>query len=198
MIAGVEVDVKFTLNRNWMIPMEAVDQLCLLVKADDRRSTFSAYVGRMSGHILNAGANRDRKRSLIAGEIKQLRVLAADAPLPPNVLLQMNSTDRAAVLSHRGQEDRFAEFFERVSGQVIGRDVILAIGRRADSLKRVRAIKKRMATGGYALLCGSYLDQRKWASDLGGPVPGPDDWVSIRCDTPEQKITLAALLVSLH
>ena len=185
-ISGNEVDIKFTLGRNWMIPLEAWNQICLLVKADDRRSVVTALLGRMSPDLLNPGANRDRKRTLSAGLIKGLRVVALDVPLPTNVLLHMNPADREAVMEPRGQEDRFAEFFMRVPGAVVRRDLILAIGRRGDSLKRVRAIKGRLRKEGYALLCGTYVDQRELAEALGGPVPGQDEWVCLPLSSTEE------------
>lgn len=180
LVAGHEIDIKFTLGQNWMIPVEAVDQLCLLVKANDDTSEYSAYVARMGAGLLTAKGNRDRKKSLTAAGLKRVRVIVEGAPLESNVLLHMSEGDRAAIFRHKGQEDRFAEFFERRPGRIVTRQLLLAIGRHGDSMKRVRAIKGRLATRGLLLLCGTWRDDRLRAEELGGPVPAEDQWVCLR------------------
>ncbi|MGH9414869.1 MAG: NaeI family type II restriction endonuclease, partial [Terriglobales bacterium] len=42
LIAGHEVDTKFSIKTNWMIPREAVGQLCLLVTGSDNTSQCAA------------------------------------------------------------------------------------------------------------------------------------------------------------
>lgn len=52
-IVGHEVDAKFTLLKAWMIPQEAVSQLCLLLAADDENLKFSAGLVRTTPDISN-------------------------------------------------------------------------------------------------------------------------------------------------
>lgn len=63
-IDGFDVDLKFTLHKNWMIPPEAVGHWCLLIQVDDRGNTFSLGVLRMDEDRLTNGGNRDGKRSV--------------------------------------------------------------------------------------------------------------------------------------
>ena len=47
-IAGVGVDCKYTQDSSWMIPLEAVDELCLLVRASDATARFSLGLLRLN------------------------------------------------------------------------------------------------------------------------------------------------------
>jgi Restriction endonuclease NaeI len=60
-IHGVDVDIKCTVLRDWMIPQEAVGELCLLVRIDDKRSKFWIGVVRCDPSKLRKGLNRDKK-----------------------------------------------------------------------------------------------------------------------------------------
>lgn len=64
---SLEFDVKWSISRTFMIPQEAAraQAICLLVSADDRRSTFEAGLIRIGPDMLN-GQNQDKKRSLKA------------------------------------------------------------------------------------------------------------------------------------
>ena len=58
-----EVDAKWSIkSRGWMIPTEAVGELCLCMTADDDRSTFSVGIVRADEANLRTGANKDQKR----------------------------------------------------------------------------------------------------------------------------------------
>lgn len=63
-IDNVEFDVKCTVGQNWMIPREAVDHYCLVVKIDwisqkISVGTFFAALGNLTD-----GQNQDKKRSI--------------------------------------------------------------------------------------------------------------------------------------
>ena len=66
LIAGNEVDTKFSLKGNWMIPREAVGQICLLVEGSDNAGIFSVGLMRMVPSVLTNGANQDGKKSVSA------------------------------------------------------------------------------------------------------------------------------------
>lgn len=63
-IDGTNVDIKFTINANWSIPPEAVGELCLLTRFNVQHVTVSAGLLRTTEPHLNAGRNRDQKRSV--------------------------------------------------------------------------------------------------------------------------------------
>lgn len=80
-IADKNVDVKFTLGKNWMIPPEAVGEWCLLVRTD-YPETFSIGLLKMEERNLTRGANRDGKRSVSKEGKSRIRWIAEGAALP--------------------------------------------------------------------------------------------------------------------
>jgi len=73
-----------------MIPPEARGHLCLLVWAEDARSQWSMGIVRVKDDELNTGENRDRKATLNQRGKAAITWLYDHAPLPPNVLLQLD------------------------------------------------------------------------------------------------------------
>jgi hypothetical protein len=63
-IKGIDVDIKFTMRNNWMIPPEARGEWCLLIQADTNNNTFCAGLLCMKEHNLTKGGNRDGKVSI--------------------------------------------------------------------------------------------------------------------------------------
>ena len=61
---GINLDIKFTMRNNWMIPPEARGEWCLLIQADTNNNTFSAGFLCMDEHNLTKGGNRDGKVSV--------------------------------------------------------------------------------------------------------------------------------------
>lgn len=57
-----EVDVKFTVGNTWMIPMEAFNEVCLLIFANEKKNTFGVGLLKMTPANLTLAENRDRKR----------------------------------------------------------------------------------------------------------------------------------------
>ena len=81
-VAGIEFDVKGTIGSNWMIPEEAVDGLCLLVRVDDAAHRFHVGLLHTSLDHLNPGMNKDRKRSVNAMGRAATRRLVQDGLIP--------------------------------------------------------------------------------------------------------------------
>lgn len=65
-VDGTEVDVKFTVGKTWMIPMEAFNQICLLIHADEKNGIFGVGLLKMTPSNLTKGENRDKKLSVSA------------------------------------------------------------------------------------------------------------------------------------
>ncbi len=173
-IDGVEVDVKFTLGTNWMIPREAIDRLCILIRADDRRSEFSAGIlrctrDRLTGPVDDAEVKQgDRKRSVSADGKTYIRQLVPDdSPLPENLLLHLEPTLLDYVLSDASQQRRFIRLFSESPGRVLNRHYVEAIGRSTDPQRRVRNVGSELAEQGLVLLCGTWLDERAQAAIAG-------------------------------
>jgi len=64
-INGFDVDIKHTIGQNWMIPPEAHNEWCILIKTDYPHS-YSLGLIKATDEVLTKGKNRDQKRSLSA------------------------------------------------------------------------------------------------------------------------------------
>lgn len=76
MVGNQEVDVKFTIGSTWMIPMEAFNEICLLLYANEEKSTFGVGLLKMTPDNLTSRENRDKKLSVSANGRKNITWLA--------------------------------------------------------------------------------------------------------------------------
>ncbi|WP_329279167.1 NaeI family type II restriction endonuclease [Streptomyces sp. NBC_00691] len=179
-IAGHEVDSKFTVGQNWTIPSEADGHICLLVSANDRKGEFAAGILRISDDVLNPGRNRDGKRTLSASGRNAVLWITSRARLPENILLRTSQADREAIFGAGGGRSgqlRTDELFRRVQGRVINRNTVLTVARQDDSPKRVRDARNRLRSEGIAIL-GHLNPHPQIALALGLDVPGKGSWLS--------------------
>lgn len=110
---GIEVDCKFSWTGGWMIPPEALDQICLVISADDTATPkWSMGLVRVTEDRLNTGNNmlNERGRNAIAW-------LFQDAALPPNVLLQLDEAAVNRIFSHASGQRRINELFRAALGK---------------------------------------------------------------------------------
>lgn len=179
-ICGIEVDTKFSISGNWMIPREALDQICLLVKANDNRRTFSIGLLRTTKDALSAGTNQDSKHSVSAKGKACIRWLLLDQTLPANILLQLDSKSRNEILNASSGPARMRALFRNAMGILIPRSVILQVGQQDDSLKRARETKAYLEREGLLVLCAKYKEDRAKIIEAGFSDFNDNDWLSIR------------------
>jgi hypothetical protein len=182
-IAGHEVDAKYSQSAGgWMLPPEAVGELCMVITASDQASRFSVGVVRASEGLLNSGANRDAKRTLSAAGRATIAWLQRDADLPPNTLLQMRPEDVATVLAAGAGTSRVSELFRRTVGQAVGRAAVATVAAQLDITRRVRGgqsgARDPLASEGIVVLGGAYDWQREAARQLGLPIPRRTEYVA--------------------
>jgi hypothetical protein len=181
-IAGHEVDAKYSQKMwAWMLPPEAVGELCLVLSASDEHSQFSMGVVRAAPDLLNQGNNRDSKRTLSAAGRESVVWLYRNHPMPPNVLLQLPEEDVNAIFALRSGQQRVNELFRRATGRLVSRAVVETVAQQLDPMKRVRAnggARQHLAPEGLVILGGDYLWQREAAESLGLPVPSHSQFVS--------------------
>jgi Restriction endonuclease NaeI len=181
-IAGHEIDAKFSQDLwKWMLPPEAVGELCLVVTANDETSRFSAGVVRATVDRLGAGTNRDAKKTLSLSGRQAVVWLFRDEPFPPNVLLQLPTADVDAIFAQRSGQQRLNELFRRAVRLRVSRAAVETVAQQRDPLKRVRSnggARQALAREGIAIFGGDYLWQRRAAMQLGLPVPGDSEFVS--------------------
>lgn len=184
-IAGAEVDCKYSQSLwGWMIPPEAQNKICILVNAnDDDDPKWNMGLIRASTGYLNEGTNRDSKATLNKTGREAIIWLFRDAPLPPNILLQLDKETVERIMSHKisGQK-RINELLRSALGRIIGRAAIATVGQQHDYMKRVRAnggARTALKPEGILVL-GQYKSHAAIARELGIPVPGDGDTVSVK------------------
>ncbi|WP_245239288.1 NaeI family type II restriction endonuclease [Streptomyces sp. MZ04] len=195
LIEGIEVDCKFSQKLyGWMIPPEALDELCLVVWADDHQGVWSAGILRAdrgklttSGTVTKKG-NRDGKFRLTKENHSLVTWLWHKEPLEENLLLNIGKATQEAILnagsgSRRSPgQAKLNELFRRVQGRRVSRTVVRTLAQQKDYMKRVRyngGSRDKLRDEGI-LICGDYPNHQVVAGQLGLPVPQEGESVSIR------------------
>lgn len=179
-VVDEEVDAKWSMRSGgWMIPTEAIGELCLCMTADDDRSVFSVGLIRVGANRLTESRNKDSKGRLSPEALALMAWLAKDAELPENLLLHLAEVTRDAVLDPAlsGQR-RINELFHRVQEQIIRREVVLTVAQQDDGPKRVRDARKHLAEFGIEIL-GHQQDHPEAARVFALPIPRKGEWVSV-------------------
>lgn len=180
LIVGEEVDAKWSMRSGgWMIPTEAIGELCLCLTADDDRSVFSVGLIRVDADRLTESRNKDSKGRLAPGSLAAMSWLAHEAELPENLLLHLQEATRDAVLdANLSGQRRINELFHRVQERIIRREVVLTVAKQDDGPKRVRDARKHLAQFDVVIL-GHQDEHPEVARALGLPVPRKGEWISV-------------------
>jgi hypothetical protein len=178
-IAGHPVDFKWSAKGGWMIPTEAVGELCLLLKGDETKGTFSVGLVRCEDAWLNPKPNKDGKRTISKAGKKNIRWLVKDGPLPTSFLTTLDPETSAAVFARPAGQARVRELFERVTGRPVPREVICTLAMQEDPMRRIRQDAAAAAMGGVVVFGGRYKKRREAAKLLGyGPL-GSQEYISV-------------------
>lgn len=133
------MDIKCTIGKNWSIPSEAMNEICLVVRIDERQSQFWAGLVLITHDKLNPGKNKDGKRTLNRHGRNSIKWLVQGASFQRNLLSSLSDEDRRAILDpSKSATERMAELFRRCTGMVVDQRTIDTVGRQRDSSKRVR------------------------------------------------------------
>ncbi|MCS0634640.1 NaeI family type II restriction endonuclease [Streptomyces sp. LP05-1] len=192
LIEGIEVDCKFSQTEyGWMIPPEALGEICLVVWADDHKKIWSAGLLRadkqkltMSGKVTKRG-NRDGKFRLTRQHHTMVTWIWYRQPLKENLLLHLDSERRTEILSKPSGQQRVNELFRKVLQKRIDRNVIRTLAQQSDYMARVRddggrsRARPALRPEGI-IITGEAASHRAVAQALGGPVPQRGEFVSFR------------------
>ncbi|SED17517.1 NaeI family type II restriction endonuclease [Rhodobacter sp. 24-YEA-8] len=194
MIGGENVDMKFTITGNWMIPQEAVGHACLLAALDEQNSR--CFLGLMYADPANltGGANRDGKKSVSAFGATQILWLLRDHPVEPNFWRTISSKLVASIFAAPTGNDKIVELFRGVTDRVISRRIVEEAAAQKDFMRRIRSdgprgSRNRLAAEGIMLLSGTY--DAALIQALGLPHCGPSDFISHKVTIAEQPICSA-------
>lgn len=185
-IADIEVDCKYSQSLGgWMIPLEAVDQILLVLTASDELSSWSMGVVRASPESLRGGGNRDAKTSLTAEARDEITWLHLNAPLKPNVLLHLPEDDADRIFAEKSGLRRIEMLFRLCQDTVLSRNAIATVGHGLDDpLRRVRSgnsgARGRLAQEGIIILGGQEASDLEVAESLGLPKLEKGEFLSTR------------------
>ena len=157
LIGDSEVDVKSTTGggSGWMIPPEAIDQLCVLLRVNETRSICAVGLARARPAYLRAGLNRDAKTSFSAAGTASIWWLVRDFAYTPNFWTLISPELATRIMSPRGGTQRLAALFENCLETPVSRVLIGAIAAQDDYMKRLRrngGARDVLAAKGIAIL----------------------------------------------
>lgn len=183
-IAGHEVDAKWSqAYGGWMLPPEVFGKLALVATGSDSESRWSVGLVRVSAEARRESVNRDKKSQLNQYGKDSIAWLWRDAPLRPNVLLQLPSAEVDKIFSPEAGTKRTDQLFRSAEGRIVHRNIVATVSRQLDAQKRVRyngGSRQALAPEGYIILSGTYSSQVSIAKGLGLPIPLADEYVSTR------------------
>lgn len=181
-ISGHQVDAKWSqTSGSWMLPPEVFGELALVVTGSDVESVWSLGLIRITAEVRKESTNRDKKSQLNVLGRDSVRWLWKDAPLRPNVLLQLPRNVVDNIFDSRFGTQRTHRLFRSAVDMIVHRNIVATVSRQLDHQKRVRyngGSRSVLAPEGYLILSGLY--HRQLAEDLGVPVPRQDEYISVR------------------
>lgn len=157
LIGGAEVDVKSTTSggSGWMIPPEAIDQLCILLRVNEDRSTCAVGLARARKVYLRSGENRDKKTSFSADGRRNIWWMVQDFAYTPNFWTLIDVGLRGKIMAPRGGTERLTILFENCLEMPVSRVLIASIAAQDDFMKRIRkngGARDHLAPQGIAVL----------------------------------------------
>jgi hypothetical protein len=172
LVAGHTLDIKWSATQGWMIPTEAVDELCLLVgtrSADPL--VFDIGLVRCSADRLTLRGNRDQKRTISAAGKNHIRWLVQGGALRPNFLAAMNEDTRRAVLAESSGQAKLRRLFTLLVGTPIPRGAIETLAQQRDPMRRIRSDQSDRLPG-LKVFSSQYSDNKLAVELLGyGKMP---------------------------
>lgn len=179
-IDGKELDVKNTIGTSWMIPKEAINQHCLLVKINDTKGLFSVGIVYCSIDNISTGMNQDKKRSISSGN-KAILWIGKDVEMQANFFESL-SPDICSQLT-----DPFASGAEKirrlcrlVPNVVMNRYIVECVANQKDPMKRLRkngGARDQLEKEGIFVLTGAY--DSKTLENYGFENVGADEFVAV-------------------
>ena len=160
-IDGLDVDVKNTVSKSWMIPPETFSNVepCVLVMVATATHKCSLGVFVARPEYLNAG-NRDGKRSVSASAFEHIWWLLRDEALPESRFAGIDMERFRELREMRGGSKRAAQFFRENLGRVVHRSVIQGLlFDQDDYMKRLRGnggARDILVREEIAILSGAY------------------------------------------
>ncbi len=140
LIGGREVDVKSTTGggSGWMIPLEALDQFCILLRVNEKLAKCAVGLVRARPAYLRSSTNQDKKTSFSAAGTANIWWLVSNFAYTPNFWSLISADLRQRIMSSGAGTKRLATLFENCLGMPVSRVQVAAIAAQDDFMKRIR------------------------------------------------------------
>ncbi len=140
LVGDREVDVKSTTGgrSGWMIPPEAIDQFCILLRVNEATAKCAVGIARCRQEYLLGTKNRDQKTSFSAAGTKNIWWLVSDYQYTPNFWTLIDEDRRAMIMRSGSATQKLAALFEHCIGLPVSRIQVQAIAAQDDFMKRLR------------------------------------------------------------
>ncbi len=157
LIGEREVDVKSTTGggSGWMIPPEAIDQFCILLRVNEASAKCAFGLVRARQGYLRDSKNRDAKTSFSAAGTANIWWLVSDFEYTPNFWALIDEPLQRQIMSAGKGTKRLATLFENCLGVPVSRVQVAAIAAQDDYMKRIRrngGARDLLAPKGIAIL----------------------------------------------
>jgi hypothetical protein len=175
-IAGIPVDIKFSISSTWAIPREAVGQVCVVLGTDKAIRRFKVGVVRCNEELLNPGRNQDEKRGLSKRGRAAIIWITEDGSLKPDFLSELPNSIRDQIFAETTGQARIRKLVMLWQDRPIPRVAIETIAQQKDPMRRLRR-DSTDRLGGLWVLSGRY--DSEIIETLGLPRLAPDEFISI-------------------
>ena len=183
-LADMDVDVKNTVRKNWMIPPETFrnSEPCILVMVatEERECSLGIIIAREE--YLNK-PNRDGKRSVKSSSFENIYWIFRNRPLPESRFEGFDMRRFRELRGMHGGSKRVAQFFRENPGKVVHRSVLQGLlYDQKDYMKRVRGnggARDLLLKEQAVILSGYYHSALIAEFDL--PTCGRDEFVFHAC-----------------
>jgi len=157
LIGEREVDVKSTTGggSGWMIPPEAIDQFCILLRVNEASAKCAFGLARARQEYLRTSQNRDAKTSFSAAGTSHIWWLVSDFGYTPNFWARIDDALQRKIMGAGKGKMRLAALFEHCLGIPVSRVQVAAIAAQDDFMKRIRrngGARDLLAPKGIAIL----------------------------------------------
>jgi hypothetical protein len=180
-VDGYGVDCTWSQDFNWLIPVEASGEICLVIAASDATALFSAGLLRCPGEGVPTTPGPVGVAINVANP-EAVCWLWKDRPMPANLLRLLPPPTLQAIFAQPGKSNgqaRINELFRRVHRKIISREVTLTVAQQDDSMKRARDARKHLQPEGIVIL-GHLTPHPRIARELGLDVPHKGQLIATR------------------
>ncbi len=139
-IGGQEVDVKSTTlgGYGWMIPPEAINELCILLRVNEKAAKCAVGIVRARPEYLRDSVNRDKKTGFSKVGRNNIWWLVLDFIYTPNFWTQIDDGLRNKIMQSGAGTKRLATLFENCINIPVSRVLVEAVAAQDDFMKRIR------------------------------------------------------------